>query len=159
LLYSLVHTSHVHKGRPQSESGVCLIFRYFGNGWVGVGSGSTPTYCANSTSHQDVSTVSTPPKTEITTLNCAGYSALRSIFAQTRAQTIEGSRQRAGICQGRSKSFPLRRRKREPLERFRGSYLLSLGAAEAEPCDARQGGAFRAEWKPPPKTAVGRCRG
>ena len=44
----------------------------------------------------------------------------------------------SGICQGRSKSFPLRRREREPLQCFRESYLLSLGAAGAEPCDVRR---------------------
>lgn len=31
----------------------------------------------------------TPPKTGIKTLNCAGYTASTSIFAQTKAQTIE----------------------------------------------------------------------
>jgi len=77
------------KDGPNPNPGFALFPAIFGNGWVGVGSGSTPTYSANSTSHQDVSTVSTPPKTGIKTLNCAGYTASRSIFAQTRAQTIE----------------------------------------------------------------------
>src|SRR5579875_2297587 len=45
--------------------GFALFPAIFGNGWVGVGSGSTPTYSANSTSHQDVSTVSTPPKNQL----------------------------------------------------------------------------------------------
>ena len=40
-------------------------------------------------------------------------------------------------CQGRSESFPLRRRKRGPLLSFVGRFPLTLGAAGAEPCDAR----------------------
>ncbi len=38
-------------------------------------------------------------------------------------------------CQGRSESFPPRRRKRGPLFSFLGCFPMTLGAAGAEPCD------------------------
>jgi ParB-like nuclease domain len=44
----------------------------------------------------------------------------------------------AQVCQGRSKSFPLRRSKRGPLICLNGRFPLTLGAAGAEPCDARR---------------------